>query len=107
MVKTLFLAAIVAVLLLPSLAPAQSAAVDTQIGIEAKRRRVIVRPEPPVPAAIRDAERAAADTSGAELAREANDPVRRQPQLDYDVTNSIQARNLPRGAVAPQRGPNR
>lgn|SRR4051794_9153 len=107
MVHRLFLAAIVAVVLLPSVAPAQSAAVDTQIGVEAKRRRVIVRPEPPVAAAVRDAERAAADTSGAEMAREVNDPVRRQPQLDYDVANAIQARTLQRGAVAPPRAPNR
>jgi hypothetical protein len=105
MVHRLFLAAIVAVLLLPSVAPAQSAAVDTQLGIEAKRRRLIVRPEPPVSAAVRDAERAASDTAAAELTREANDPVRRHPQLDYDVANSIQARNLPRGI--PPRAPSR
>ena len=98
MVHRLFLAAIVVVLLLPSLAPAQSAAVDTELGAEAKRRRVIVRPEPPVAAAVRDADRVSAETSAAELTREANDPVRRHPQLDYDVTNAIQARNVPRSA---------
>jgi len=98
MVYRLFLAAIVAVLLLPSVAPAQSAAVDTQLGAEAKRRRVVVRPEPPIAAAVRDADQVSAETSAAELTREANDPVRRHPQLDYDVTNGIQARNLPRSA---------
>jgi hypothetical protein len=98
MVHRLFLAAIVAVLLLPSVAPAQSAAVDTQLGAEAKRRRVVVRPEPPVAAAVRDADQVSAETSAAELTREANDPVRRHPQLDYDVTNAIQARNVPRSA---------
>ena len=105
MVHRLFLAAIVAVLLLPSVAPAQSAAVDTQLQQETRRKRLVVRPEPPVPAAVRDAERAAQDTADAELVRDANEPVRRQPQLDYDVTNSIQARSLSRST--PQRGPNR
>jgi hypothetical protein len=51
-----------------------------------------------VAAAVRDADQVSAETSGAELAREANDPVRRHPQLDYDVTNAIQARNVPRSA---------
>jgi hypothetical protein len=106
MVHRLFLAAIVAVLLLPSVAPAQSAAVDTRLDIEAKRRRLIVRPEPPVPAAVRDAERAATDTADADLVRDANESVRRQPQLDYDVANSIQARNILR-STPQQRGPNR
>jgi hypothetical protein len=98
MVHRLFLAAIVAVLLLPSVAPAQSAAVDTELGAQAKRRRVVVRPEPPVAAAVRDADQVSAETSAAELTRDANDPVRRHPQLDYDVTNAIQARNVPRSA---------
>jgi len=96
MVQRLAFVAIVAVLLLPSVAPAQSTVADGQIGIEAKRRRLIVRPEPPVAAAVRDAERAAADAADPQLVREANDPVRRQPQLDYDVTNAIQSRNIPR-----------
>jgi hypothetical protein len=103
MVHRLFLAAIVAVLLLPSVAPAQSAAVDTQLQQEARRKRLVVRPEAPVAAAVRDADRAASDTAAAELTRDANDPVRRQPQLDYDVANAIQARNIPR-SPAPRRG---
>ena len=103
MVHRIFLAAIVAVLLLPSVAPAQSAAVDTQLQQQARRKRLVVRPEPPVAAAERDAERAASDTAAGELTRDANDSVRRQPQLDYDVTNAIQARNIPR-STAPRRG---
>jgi len=94
------------VLLMPTLARAQSAAVDTQLQLEAKRKRLIVRPEPPVAAAVRDADRAASDIAAAELTREANDPVRRHPQLDYDVTTSIQARSIPRSVLQP-RGPNR
>src|ERR1041385_496765 len=96
MVYRMFLAAIVAVLLLPSVAPGQSAAVDTQLQQEARRKRLIVRPAPPVAAAVRDGERVASATAARELTREANDPVRRPPQLDYDVTNAIQARNIPR-----------
>lgn len=99
MVQRLLVLAIVTVLLLPSAAPAQNAAVDSQIGIEAKRRRVIVRPEPPVSAAIQDAQRAADNAADAELVRETNEPRRRQPQLDYDVTNAIQARNIPRSLL--------
>jgi len=95
------LAALVAIpLLLPSVAPAQSAAVDTQLQLEAKRKRAIVRPEAPVAAGVRDAERAADENAAAEFAREANDPVRRHPQLDYDVTSAINARSLPK---APRR----
>ena len=99
MVQRLLFVAIVTVLLLPSVAPAQSAAAESQIEVEAKRRRVIVRPEPPVAAAIQDAERAAETAADAELVRETNEPRRRQPQLDYDVTNAIQARNIPRSLL--------
>ena len=96
-------ALVTAVLLMPTLARAQSAAVDTQLQLEAKRKRLVIRPEPPVAAAVRDADRAASDTAGAELARGANDPVRRHPQLDYDVTNAVQSRGIPR-AVQQRRG---
>lgn len=102
MVHRTILAAIVAVLLLPSVAPAQNAAVDSQIQMEAKRKRLIVRPEPPVAAAVRDSEQAAADVAAADIVRESNDQVRSRPQLSYDVTNAIQARNIPR--AAPRRG---
>jgi hypothetical protein len=90
-------------LLMPALGRAQSAAVDTQLELQAKRKRLVVRPEPPVAAAVRDAERAASDTAGAELAREANDPVRRHPQLDYDVTNALQSRGIPQ-TIQQRRG---
>ena len=102
MVKRLVLAAIVAVMLWPSGAPAQSAAVDTQLQLEAKRKRLMVRPEPPVAEGVRDAERAAAADSAAQFSREANPVVPRTPQLDYDVTTGIQSRNLP--LTAPRRG---
>jgi|SRR5690348_5764204 hypothetical protein len=95
------LAAVVTfVLVMPTLARAQSAAVDTPLQLEAKRKRLIVRPEPPVAAAVRDAERAATNAADAELTRKTNDPVRRTPQLDYDVTNAIQGRSVSRGVVS-------
>ena len=86
------------VLVVPSLALAQNAgrSRDTQLQIEAKRQRLVVRPDPPLAAAVRDAERVAGDTAAAEIVREENAPVRRRPQLDYDVTSAVQARNLRR-----------
>jgi len=93
MLLRVFVAALVAVpLLLPTVAPAQSAA-DTQLQLEAKRKRLIVRPEPPVAGAVRDAERAADETAAGEYARQANDPVRRNPPLDYDVSSTLTSRN--------------
>ena len=105
MVHRLIMAAIAAVLVLPSIAPAQSASVDTQIQMEATRKRLIVRPEPPMGTAIRDAERAAAEESATRFARDANPVVPRDPQLDYDVTNAIQTRNIQK--AIPQARPNR
>ena len=59
-----------ALALLPALAPAQDASVrtDTRLQMETTRRRLIVRPGAPA----------------------------RAPQLQYDVTSAIQARNLQR-----------
>ena len=101
MAHRLRVGALSVMLLLPSIAAAQSAAVDNPIQMETRRQRLIVRPEPPVGAAVRDAERAASETSAAELAREASEPQRRAPQLDYDVTSAIQGRSLPRANLRP------
>jgi hypothetical protein len=103
--RVILAALITASLLTPVLASAQSAAVDTQLQLEAKRKRLVVRPEPPVAAAVRDADRAASESAAGEMVREANDPVYRHPQLDYDVTSAVQARTIPR--AVQQRGPNR
>ena len=103
MVKTIFLAAIVSLMLLPDVAPAQSAVPDSQLQTEARRKRLVVRPEPPVAGGIRDAERAADAQAAENFSREANPAVRRAPQLDYDVANSIQSRHIPRG-VTSRRG---
>ena len=100
MVKTIVLAAIVSVMLLPSVAPAQSAVVDTPVQKETRRQRLVVRPEAPIGTAIHDAEQAAAEQSAEHFSREAAPVVRRTPQLDYDVANAIQARNIPRAPAA-------
>ena len=98
MLLPIVLAALVAVpLLLPTAAPAQNAAGDTQLQMEAKRKRLMVRPEPAVDAGVRDAEQAANEAAVAEYARQANAPVRQRPQLDYDVTSALTSRNAQRG----------
>ena len=96
--RTVLAALLVLPLLTPLLAAAQSASPgqDTELQLEAKRKRLIVRPEPPVEAAMRDAERAASEAAAARIAQEENSTVRRRPQLDYDVTSAVQARNLQR-----------
>jgi hypothetical protein len=94
------LAAVLALpLLLPTIASAQDASVDqdTQLRMETQRKRLIVRPEPPVSAAVRDAERAADEAAAARTVRDASDPLRRPPQLDYDVSSALTARNAQRG----------
>src|SRR5262249_26351237 len=99
MVKMIVVAAIVSVMLLPSVAPAQRAGVDTGVQTEARRQRLVVRPDAPVDTAVRDAEQAAAEQSAEHFSREAAPALRPAPQLDYDVANAIQARNLPRAPV--------
>jgi hypothetical protein len=85
-------------LLLPAAASAQSASVDqdTQLRIEAKRKRLIVRPDPPVAAAVREAGRVADRATVDRLVQESVEPGRRRPALDYDVTGAITARNAQR-----------
>ena len=96
--RTVLAALLVLPLVTPLLAAAQSAspAQDTDLQLEAKRKRLIVRPEPPVDAAVRDAERAAGDAAAARIVQEENPTVRRRPQLDSAVTSAVQARNLQR-----------
>ncbi|HET7343935.1 MAG TPA: hypothetical protein VFL90_20900 [Methylomirabilota bacterium] len=91
------LAVLIALPLLPGLAPAQSASPsqETQLQLEMKRKRLVVRPETRTDLAVRDAEQAAEPAAAAAIARDASAPSRRQ--LDYDVTSAIQARSL-RGA---------
>jgi len=83
----------------PALADAQDPGVrpDTRLQMETTRKRLVVRPDAPVATAFRDAERATDELAARRLAEEAAAvPAPRAPQLDYDVTSAIQARNLQR-----------
>jgi hypothetical protein len=88
------LVVLIALPLLPGVVPAQSArpGQETQLQLEMKRKRLVVRPEARTDAAVRDAEQAAEPAAAAAIARDASAPSRRQ--LDYDVTSAIQARQL-------------
>jgi hypothetical protein len=83
--------------LLPALAVAQEASprTDTQLQMETTRRRVIVRPDPPVAQAFEDAARVADELTLRRLTEQAGARVR-APQLDEDVTRSLQTQNLRR-----------
>jgi hypothetical protein len=98
MLLRIVLAALIVLPLVPAAAPAQSGGTgqETELRLEQKRKRLVVHPETPMATAVRDAEQAADQTGAAEIAREANDPVRRRPQLDYDVTSALQARGVQR-----------
>jgi hypothetical protein len=90
-------ALVVAAVLAPALAAAQEASprTDTGLRMETTRRRLIVRPDPPIGQALEDAARVADELTMRRLAEEAGARVR-APQLDEDVTRSIQTRNLQR-----------
>jgi hypothetical protein len=84
--------------LFPVFAVAQDASVrdpDTRLRMETTRKRLIVRPDPPVLQALGDAERVADALTARRLAGDAGARVR-APQLDHDVTSAIQSRNLQR-----------
>jgi hypothetical protein len=92
------LAALAALVLLPLPAAAQDAGVrepDTSLRMETTRRRLVVRPAPPVARALEDAARAADDLAPRRGGEEGA-VARRPPSLDPDVTSAIQARNLQR-----------
>ena len=98
MLSPAVLAALAAVAaLLPALAVAQEASppTDTRLQMETTRRRVVVRPDPPVAQAFEDAARVADELALRRLAEETGARVR-APQLDEDVTRSLQERNLQR-----------
>jgi hypothetical protein len=86
-----------AVALLPAFAVAQDASprADTRLQMEMTRRRLLVRPDPPVAGAFADAARVADELAARRLAEEAGARPR-APQLDHDVTSAIQSRNLQR-----------
>jgi hypothetical protein len=91
-------AALVTLLALPLGVWAQDVGVpeDAQLQMEMKRRRTIVHPLPSRQTVEQDVERS--EVVRAErlerIIREVTRPVPRRPDLDYDVTSGIQARNL-------------
>jgi hypothetical protein len=95
----------VAVVLALSAASAQDPRVDQrpaplEIQRESKAPRPIVRPEADSGQAMRDAVNATAEyeqrTRDEALMREQTQPKARRPDLGYDVTGSIQQRNINR-----------
>lgn len=98
---------VVSVVMLPVGAMAQDASESPRGGIRPeieqsdipvpKGRRPIVRPVPPLAVAAEDAARVVADLEAArrqkEIAREVTGRSARRPDLDYDITNSIQQPN--------------
>lgn len=96
MKSTPALVVLLAAVLAPAVAPAQDASPrpDTELRMETRQRRLIVRPDPPMAAAVRDAEQAAAEAANTErIVRDIVQPPRRAPQLDYGVTSAIQQRS--------------
>jgi hypothetical protein len=84
----------------PSIVDTPSASVDTALQQEIRRKRFVVLPQPPMEAVVEDTERAR-DEIGAparrdELIRESRERPLSRPELDYDVTSTIQARQLHR-----------
>jgi hypothetical protein len=92
MLRFAVVAALLAVPLLPIAAPAQSASPEqeTQLKLQATRKRLVVRPPAPIDTATRDAQQAADQAALGAATRNANDPSRRV--TDYDVTSAIQSR---------------
>ena len=97
MLSPAVLAALAAAAVLPALAVAQEASprTDTRLQMETSRRRVIVRPDPPVAQAFEDAARVADELTLRRLTEQAGARVR-APQLDEDVTWSLQTQSLQR-----------
>ena len=86
-------------MLLPDLVFGQPASpADTQLQIERRQRRRIVRPAPPADAVERDAEAAMAEMEQrqrqGETVHELRRPSSRRPDLDYDVKSGIQSQRL-------------
>ena len=93
------LGALVLALLIAAPVVAQDASPgDTQLQIERRQRRVIVRPSTPLEAVQQDAEAAQAVVEQRQrqqgTVRELTRPVPRRPDLDYDVKSGIQSQRL-------------
>ena len=90
---------IAATAFLPDVVLGQAASpAETDLQMERRQRRVIVRPSPPAETVERDAQAAEAEIERhqrqAETIRELRRPSPRRPDLDYDVKSGIQSRRL-------------
>jgi hypothetical protein len=91
--------AVAATAFLPDVVLGQAASpADTQLQMERRQRRVIVRPSPSAETVERDAQAAEAEIEQrqrqAETIRELRRPSPRRPDLDYDVKSGIQSHRL-------------
>ena len=91
--------AVVAALLVPESVMGQAAnPTETQLQMERRQRRAIVRPTPPAETVERDVQAAAAEAEQRqrqeETVRELRRPLPRRPDLDYDVKSGIQSQRL-------------
>ena len=100
MVKRLALIlAVSAALFLPDTVRAQAAnPTETQLEMERRQRRAIVRPTTPAETIERDAQAAAVEAEERqrrhEIVRDLRRPLPRRPDLDYDVKSGIQSQRL-------------
>lgn len=91
--------AVIAASLAPDSVMAQAASpAETQLQMERRQRRAVVRPTPPAEIVERDVEAAAAAVAQRqrqdETVRELRRPLPRRPDLDYDVKSGIQSQRL-------------
>jgi hypothetical protein len=94
-----YMALIIAVALVPGSVMAQPASPsETQLQMERRQRRSIVRPRPPDETVARDADTAAVEAARRERERETirelRRPPSRRPDLDSDVKGGIQSQRL-------------
>lgn len=89
---------VVAAVLAPDAVMAQAAsATETQLQIDRRQRRTIVRPTPPAETVERDVEAATEVEQRRrqdDTVRELQRPLPRRPDLDYDVKSGIQSQRL-------------
>lgn len=98
-VTRVVVAALSALVVLPATASAADPPTPrTGLELRVTRQRSVVRPRVAPETAVRDAEQVseeiAAEARQERLLRELTRPLRRRPDLDYDVRSAIQGRNL-------------
>jgi hypothetical protein len=97
--RSALMMAVVVTALLPDVGFGQTASpAETQLQMERRQKRAIVRPAPPDETVERDAQAATTAVEQhqrqAETLRELWRPSSRRPDLDYDVKSGIQSQRL-------------